>query len=139
MQVDLTLTADYKDIAPICRVCSSITSQTFRLDQKQNSISTEIQFKNEDSINIEFVNKDDNDDNTVEILKVKLDGIDLQHFIYEGSFSPIYNKEWFEKQNPKPPLIYSPCTELRHNGTWSLNIKLPVWKMIMNKWIADER
>ena len=139
MQVDLTLIANYKNTAPICLVYSSMTSQTFILDQKENFISTEIQFNNQDSINIKFVNKDDNDDNTIEINKIKLDGIDLQHFIYEGSFSPIYNKEWFEKQNPKPPLVYSPCTELRHNGNWSLNINLPIWKMIMNKWIADER
>lgn len=139
MQVDLTLNAHYKDTAPICRVYSSITSQTFRLVQKENSICTEIQFKNEDSINIEFINKDGNDDNTIEIIKIKLDEIDLQHFIYKGSFCPIYNSEWFEKQNPKPPLVYSPCTDLRHNGTWSLNISLPIWKMIMNKWIADER
>ena len=140
MQIKLTLNADYKETPPRCRIYSKHSDNQVELNNNgSNLVECDFHLDIEDFIKIEFHNKDDQDDNTIMIQKIVVDGIDLQHFIYGGSFSPIYNKEWFDKQDPKPPLSYCPCTELRHNGTWVMEIKLPIWKMIMNRWVDDER
>lgn len=128
----------YKNTPPEC-VFSSHNSSFKQSLSHNNKLFLDLDLRHNDEIRIEFINKDAIDDNVVLIKKILIDDIDLQHYIYHGSFTPKYNTEWFDKQNPKPPLIYCPCTELRHNGTWVIEIKLPIWKMIMNRWIDDER
>ena len=89
-------------------------------------------------IKIKIPRKPDNR-NVVVIKKIIIDDIDLQHFIYRGSFTPRYNPEWFEKQDPKPPTSYSPCTELRHTGVWKMDTHAPIWEMLMKEWLNDKK
>jgi hypothetical protein len=139
MKVKILLDTEYNKTAPICSVGSTTNEKQFVLQDKTCTIRCNLLFLPEDELHIKFTNKDDSDDNVILIKKIYIDGIDLQHFIFKGTFNPIYNMDWFNKQSIKPPRSYSPCTELRHNGVWRLDIKKPIWKMIMNKWIQDER
>lgn len=138
MKVDIHVDCVYRNTKPQC-VFSCVTDSINKLLDHSNIVSLNFDLQSKDEIKIEFTNKDEQDDNVVIIKKIVVDDIDLQHYIYHGSFEPKYNKDWYAKQQVKPPRVYSPCTELRHNGVWNIKIETPVWKMIMNKWIQDER
>jgi len=139
MQIKIVLDTEYKNTAPICSIGSLMEEKDFVLRNKHNEICCDLSILDNDCLHLKFLNKDDADDNVVFIKKIMIDEIDLQHFIFKGSFKPIYNLDWFNKQEPKPPIVYSPCTELRHNGTWKLKIKKPIWKMMLENWMNDER
>jgi len=138
MKSEFHIICRYKNTPPEC-VFSSHNSSFKRMLSHDNRLLLDLDLRHNDEIRIDFMNKDDMDDNVVLIKKILIDDIDLQHYIYHGSFTPRYNTEWYNKQNPKPPASYTPCTELRHNGVWSIGVQTPIWKMIMNKWINDER
>ena len=114
-KIKLLLDTEYKKTAPTCSIRSSMDMKEFVLNSKHNEIDCEFELLDDDFINIQFTNKDDTDDNVIIIRKIVIDEI------------------------VKPPKVYRPCTELRHNGTWKLKIKKPIWKMIMEKWMNDER
>lgn len=139
MQIELVIASKFKATAPICKISTSEQTTQVTCGEEINNINLDLDTATNDEIKIEFLNKDDQDDNVIIIKKIKMDGIDLQHFIYQGEFRPVYNQDWFDKQQPKPPLVYRPCTELRHNGVWSIRVSQPIWKMIMNEWIKDDR
>ena len=138
-KIKLLLDTEYKKTAPTCSIRSSMDMKEFVLNSKHNEIDCEFELLDDDFINIQFTNKDDTDDNVIIIRKIVIDEIDIQHYIYHGSFEPIYNMDWYNKQVVKPPKVYRPCTELRHNGTWKLKIKKPIWKMMLENWMNDER
>ena len=139
MKVEFFINCSFNKTAPVCEFFSNNNNVSYVLDEFENNIKTNFQFDKTDFLGIRFLNKDDDDDNIVFIKRILVDDIDLQHFIFQGLFEPIYNKSWYNKQKIKPPKIYKPCTELRHNGEWVLDINLPIWKMIMNFWINDEK
>ena len=139
MEVKLLLDTEYKKTAPTCSIGSTTNEKQFTLREKTSTIACDLPFLPEDQLYIKFTNKDDLDDNVIVIKKIYIDDIDLQHFILKGTFEPIYNMDWFNKQSVKPPKTYSPCTELRHNGVWRLEIKKPIWKMMLENWMNDER
>jgi len=139
MQINLTLESTFKNTTPICNIMTNKESVQMICSKKTNKFEIDLAMDTTDKLRIEFINKDDHDDNVVEIKELSIDGINLQHFIYKGEFRPRYNQDWFSKQEIKPPLVYCPCTELRHNGTWQMNISQPIWKMIMQGWMNDDR
>lgn len=138
MKVDVHIDCLFKKTKPECVFSCGATSYKKTLDET-NVVALDFEIQKQDQIQIEFINKDEQDDNVVMIKKLLLDDIDIQHYIYHGSFEPIYNMDWYNKQVVKPPKVYRPCTELRHNGVWKIQVRTPVWKMIMEKWINDER
>tara|TARA_R110000803_G_scaffold10505_1_gene32051 strand:+ start:174 stop:590 length:417 start_codon:yes stop_codon:yes gene_type:complete len=138
MKINIHINCTYKNTAPMCQFSSTNGSIIKTLEQK-NNVVLDFNIEKLDTLKIDFINKDDNDDNVVIIKKIIMDDIDLQHFIYHGSFTPRYNPEWFEKQDPKPPTSYSPCTELRHAGVWKMDIHAPIWEMLMKEWLNDKR
>jgi len=139
MRLSLILKAKYKKTQPVVKISTTNDFVEHKLNQDDNSIDIDLKTIENDEISIEFTNKDDNDDNVVELKKLSVDDIDLQHFIFEGTFVPVYNKEWYDSLDVKPPNVYRPGTVMRHQGVWSLPIKLPIWKMIMEQWINDEK
>ena len=139
MQIDLVIESKFTRTAPVCNIKTSKKSMRVSCTQKINTIKLDLPMGQIDSLDIEFINKDDHDDNVIMVKKIFIDDIDLQHFIYKGEFRPMYNQDWFDKQQPKPPLVYKPCTELRHNGVWSIKIIQPIWKMMMEEWTNDDR
>ena len=139
MQIELTLEPTFNNTVPVCNIGTSNKSMQVTCNKKINKFELELPIDTRDKLKIEFINKDDYDDNVIEIKELTIDGINLQHLIYKGEFRPNYNQDWFSKQEKKPPLVYCPCTELRHNGTWHLDISRPIWKMIMEEWKNDDR
>ena len=132
MKVEFFINCSFKKTAPVCEFFSNNNNTRYVLDDFKNNIKTNFQFDKNDFLGIRFLNKDGDDDNTVSIKRILVDDIDLQHLIFQGSFEPIYNISWYNKQKIKPPRTYKPGTEMRHNGEWVLDINLPIWKMIMN-------
>lgn len=139
MKVKIHINTEYKKTAPKISIGCKSKKQEYTLTKKENIIECDFDIHNSDTLQVYFLNKDDQDNNVIEIKKLYIDDIDLQHFIYEGEFTPIYNKNWYDLQKTKPPSIYKPGTEMRHNGVWSLPITLPIWKMMMDNWITDDK
>jgi|TARA_B100001094_G_scaffold294597_1_gene315351 hypothetical protein len=138
MKIELNLDCDYNKTPPICVFGSKHNSREQTL-HKTNNVVLNFDIESEDFLTIGFINKDDADDNVVFIKKILVDSIDLQHFLLKGRFTPEYNMNWFNKQDPKPPLVYAPCTELRHGGVWEIKLTTPIWKMIMEEWLNDKK
>ena len=139
MKVKIHFNTEYKKTAPEISIRCKSKKQEYTLTKKENIIECNFDIHNSDTLQVYFLNKDDQDNNVIEIKKLYIDGIDLQHFIYEGEFTPIYNQNWYNLQITKPPSVYKPGTEMRHNGIWSLPITLPIWKMMMDNWITDDK
>lgn len=138
MKIEINLDCSFDKTPPICIFGSKHNSIEQTL-QRTNNVVFDFDIEAEDFLSIDFINKDDMDDNVVYIKKVLVDSIDLQHFLLNGTFTPRYNMDWFAEQNPKPPLVYVPCTELRHGGVWQINLTTPIWKMIMEEWLNDKK
>jgi len=138
MQIDLKVDCNFDKTAPMCVFGSKNNSKAQTL-KRTNDIVLDFDIEPKDFLSISFINKDDEDDNVIFIKKILVDGIDLQHFLLKGVFTPEYNMDWFNKQDPKPPSAYVPCTELRHKGVWEIELTTPVWKMIMEGWLNDDR
>ena len=139
MQINLTLESTFKNTAPICNILTNKESVQMICNKKTNKFEIDLAMEKTDKFRIEFINKDGHDDNVVDIKELSIDGINLQHFIYKGEYRPEYNQHWFDRQEIKPPEVYCPGTELRHNGTWHMDISQPIWKMIMEGWLDDDR
>ena len=137
MKIKIKLETEFVNTAPRCKIYTTRDSRTFTLG-KQANIEVDLPCFAEDKLSINFLNKDGVEDNVVRIKELHIDDINLQHFIYNGVFYPEYDQQWYNEQETKPPKFYSPCTELRHNGTWHLNITLPIWKMMMENWLDDK-
>ena len=138
MKIKLNLETEYNKTAPQCKIFSLKDSETVQLE-KESVVELDFNLQNKDTLSINFFNKDGVDDNVIKINEIHIDDINIQHFIYNSTFFPEYNENWYAEQVVKPPNFYSPCTELRHNGIWNLKITTPIWKMIMNEWIKDDR
>ena len=139
MKISLIIFATFQKTAPNIKITTNKDSTELELKQGENLLDVNLNIESEDNISLTFLNKDDMDNNIVEIKKILIDDIDLQHFIFEGIFTPIYNNEWYNSLDIKPPKFYQPGTEMRHNGSWVLPIKTPIWKMLMERWIDDQK
>lgn len=138
LEVIIEFDVRYTAVIPEVRLFSSIDSCNVKL-LHSGEYRCQLNFNPECLIGVEFLNKDDIDDNWVEIKKIKIDNIDFQHFIFKGKFYPIYNPLWFESQKIKPPEFYCPGTQMRHAGKWVLPVTIPIFKTILNQWLNDER
>jgi len=138
MKIEIQFRSTYKSLPPVCQISSRHTQHNVEI-QKQFTFTQDFDLKLKDFLHIEFVNKDGIDNNIVYIDGIKIDDINLQHYIYDGIFYPEYDSNWLEQQTVKPPQTYQPCTELRLKGIWKLSIITPIWKMIMEKWLNDHR
>lgn len=138
MKVTILFEPHFTNCVPIVNVQTSVDSQQITVDHAA-AYTVELSTAHTDLLCVDFVNKCDVDDNWIEIKKVELDDIDLQHFIFNGRFYPRYNPDWFAKQNPPPPMFYCPGTQIRLGGQWQLPIKTPVYKTVLDFWIDDER
>jgi len=139
MKIEVDFEVIFKNKMPCIDLETNLYSKKdIILDSPKKNISLDLIVDKKDQLKISFKNKCDHEDNVIRLKKLKIDDIDLQHFIYEGKFYPAYNKEWYDKQVIKPPLYYRPGTEMRHTGVWILNITTPIWKMVMEQWLNDE-
>ena len=91
MKVKIHFNTEYKKTAPEISIRCKSKKQEYTLTKKENIIECNFDIHNSDTLQVQFLNKDDQDNNVIEIKKLYIDGIDLQHFIYEGEFTPIYS------------------------------------------------
>lgn len=138
MKVDITLHPIYKDCAPIVKISTTQTHRVIEVPEL-NTYQVELDALPDDVLHVEFQNKSKLEDNWLMIKSIKLDGIDLQHFILRGKFYPAYDQDWYDQQDPKPPEFYCPGTHLRHAGVWRMPIRFPVFKTLLDFWCQDER
>lgn len=101
------------------------------------------------SISIEFLNKQDSDtqgnlDKAVEITDISFMGISSKNFVWAGKYYPIYPEPWATEQMlagtaPAESLTYQ--TRLSWNGVWRLDFSVPVFTWIHQVenlgWIYD--
>ena len=92
-----------------------------------------------DEIRVTFFDKepspDPNKDTWIDILDLLVDGINLQHFIYEKGIQwPRYDKNFMDEY--KPPSHYRPGCKLFLNGAWEIPIQLPIWKYLLDSYYA---
>lgn len=140
MKVQIKIKSFYNKTPPKVRISNSNNQYSeFLLIEKINTVEADFDFLPNDELSVEFLNKDDYDDNVVRIEELHIDDINLQHFIFSGVYEPVYNPDWYCQQDPKPPKYFCPGTELRHAGIWRYSIKLPIWKDVMERWLKDER
>jgi hypothetical protein len=138
LSVKIHFIPTFQNTPPVVSIGQGEFRRLFTLDHPKY-VELELPFGPADTLAVEFINKDDSDDNTVAITDVAIADINLQHFIYRGRFYPSYNQDWYSKQEIKPPEFYCPGTEMRHSGTWVLDVTTPVFKMVLNNWLHDER
>jgi len=138
MKIKIVLKSQFKKIVPEVEI--STTNNIYKTLLDTDTIfEKEFNLQQKDVLKINFLNKDGVDDNIIFIKSIEIDEINLQHYIHDGIFYPEYDQNWLAQQIQIPPTFYKPCTELRLKGTWHLNIQLPIWKMIMEKWLNDNR
>lgn len=138
MKIKIFFKSQFKKVVPEVEISTKYNIYKTLLDN-DTIFEKEFNLQQKDTLKINFLNKDGVDDNIIFIESIEIDEINLQHYIYDGIFYPEYDQNWLAQQTQTPPTFYKPCTELRLKGTWHLNIQLPVWKMIMEKWLNDNR
>ena len=77
------------------------------------------------------------DDQILSIDKIKIDGINMQNFIYKYSWNePDYPEPWASEQRnlgiELEERVYSE-TNFGHNGIWNLSISSPFYQFILQK------
>jgi hypothetical protein len=89
---------------------------------------------------VEFYNKTDNDtvtelglDKAVVIESVRIFGIEDPRFVWKGNYQPIYPEPWASEQKQQGnalDLVLPGHNYLSWNGSWSLQIDVPVFTWI---------
>jgi len=100
------------------------------------SITDDIELSPVDEIRICFYDKihidNSSKDTYIDLKKLEIDDINLQHFILKGKYYPNYNENFYKEFSP--PEFYQPGTTLYHNGVFVLEIKTPIWKFLMDSY-----
>lgn len=91
-----------------------------------------------DEIRLTFLDKEPsfnpNKDTFIDIKNLTIDGINLQHFIFKGMQWPKYDRHFIETYNP--PDFYQPGCKMFLNGVWTIPVRLPIWKYLMESYYA---
>ena len=102
------------------------------------SIVVDIDFAPIDQLCIRFFDKvhipDSTKDTFIELKKISIDDINLQHFLFKGKFYPCYDKNFY--CDFSPPDYYQPGSTMYHNGVFELDVKTPIWKFLMDSYHA---
>jgi len=114
------------------------TSEYSLVQDGKFTVTSEIEFSPIDQLRIQFFDKihihDSEKDTFVELVKVEIDDINLQHHFYKGKYFPCYDENFYREF--LPPDYYQPCSVFYHNGTFELDIKTPIWKFLMDGYNA---
>lgn len=114
----------------------SINENYFTVKDGIFTISDNIELSSYDEIKICFYDKihvtNSNKDTYVDLKKIEIDDINLQHFILKGKYYPNYNEHFYKEFSP--PEFYQPGTTMYHNGVFVLKVKTPIWKFLMDSY-----
>jgi hypothetical protein len=120
---------------------SSLEVVETRLNQENIVLTLHSDFQHQNLFEIKMSDKTDNDlvmngdgfiDHWVKIRQLELDQIKLDYLMYRAcSFSHSMSDEWIANMASQGHEIL-PCyptgTDMRLNGTWSINFDLPIWE-----------
>jgi hypothetical protein len=112
-------------------------AEHFLLKEGVFAVTTELNLSPVDQLKIHFYDKihaDGSKDTFIELKKIKVDGINLQQFLFSGKFYPCYNENFYKEFSP--PDYYQPGTIMYHNGVFEMDIKTPIWKFLMDSHYA---
>jgi hypothetical protein len=122
---------------PATTIWQQKTSET----QEHAIIEISAEFKEKNFVEIKMTDKTDDDliiindqviDHFVEIKNLEIDEIRLDHLLYRiGEFRHCMSPDWIEMMAARGVVIdpvYEKSTQIRLNGTWSMEFQLPVWK-----------
>lgn len=138
LEITIEFDVGYTAIVPEVKVFSSADSRNFKLADS-GEYRCQLMFNPKCCIGVEFLNKDNADNNWLEIKKICIDNIKLEHLIFEGKLYPVYNPVWLATLTQQPPEFYCPGTQMREAGKWILPITVPVFKTVLNQWLNDEQ
>lgn len=89
------------------------------------------------SLIIDYVGKTNRDtvpgqglDQTILIDCISFNGIQLDRFVWESTYTPTYPEPWFSQQTVKPPTTHQGSAKLGWNGRWQLNFNAPAFTWI---------
>jgi hypothetical protein len=140
MKVELEFQGSIAGGEPKLKIYSrhSYSTDCFLIKNGLFSISIDIDFAPVDQLKIQFFDKihipNSDKDTFVELKKISIDDINLQHFLFTGKFYPLYDENFYRDFNP--PDCYQPGSTMYHNGTFELDIKTPIWKFLMDSYYA---
>ena len=138
LKITIEFDVGYTLAVPEVKIFSSADSRNFKLAQS-GEYSCQLMFNSECCIGVEFLNKNNDDNNWLEIKKICIDNIDLEHFIFKGKFYPVYDPARLATLTQPPPEFYCPGTQMLEAGKWILPVTVPVFKTILNQWLDDEQ
>jgi hypothetical protein len=91
----------------------------------------------EHSVIIDFIDKTNADcvpsqnlDKTISITSIRINGICLDRFLWESTYTPNYPEPWYSQQTVLPPQTHKGSVKLGWNGRWQLNFTAPVFTWI---------
>jgi len=91
----------------------------------------------EHSVIIDFIDKTNADcvpsqnlDKTISITSIRINGICLDRFLWESTYTPNYPEPWYSQQTVLPPQTHKGSVKLGWNGRWQLNFTSPVFTWI---------
>lgn len=123
-----------------------LSPKIFNLIEGDFTFNVDLTLSEFDQLRISLIDKVPSEnyqvkDTWVEISTVIIDGINLQHFIFNAKQWPYYDpatsKEFRLKYNLPP--YYKPGTKIFLNGTFEMDITVPAWKFLMDSMEEDAR
>jgi hypothetical protein len=142
MKVSVSLIASVASGQPKIKISSrhdDINTVVKNLIDGPMTVEADLDLAEIDEIKITFLDKEPspnlNKDTFIDIQNLTVDGINLQHFIYDkGVQWPRYDKNFIDTYNP--PNFYQPGCKMFLNGVWVMPIHLPVWKYLLESYYA---
>lgn len=136
MKIILEYEAKITDCAPVISFASrhSSFSKDFYVSEGPNKIiEHDLNLNCVDQLRIKFNGKvhSDQGETWLQIHNILIDDINIQHMLFTGKQWPEYNSNFYETESP--PDFYCPGTKFFHNGVFNLDIKLPIWKWLLEK------
>ena len=114
----------------------SINKNYFTVSDGIFSINDDIELRPIDEVRIYFYDKihinNSDKDTYIDLKKIEIDDINLQHFVLKGKYYPSYDENFYREFSP--PDFYQPGTTMYHNGVFVLEIKTPIWKFLMDSY-----
>lgn len=115
------------------------SAESFTVSDGSFTVTANIDFAPVDQLKIKFFDKihihNSEKDTYVELKKISIDDINLQHFLFQGKFYPCYDENFY--RDFSPPDYYQPGTTMYHNGVFEVDIKTPIWKFLMDSYYHE--
>jgi len=108
----------------------------FKCTDGNQIIETTLNLHAYDTLYFQLIGRDHNfaskKQTMISITNLIIDDINLQHLIYTSTIYPAYDLNFVTQHNP--PVSYTPGTMFQTNGTCELDIRMPIYKFIVDSY-----